>query len=227
MIPLRDSVRPKSIPFINYSLILLNILVFYKEVTLSPDQLELLIDRFGLVPKAFSSLQWENLINGLQLLPTLTTSTFLHGSFLHVAGNMLYLWVFGDNVEDRLGHFKYLIFYLTAGIIGSIAHVFFNSKSTIPTIGASGAVAGIMGAYFLAFPRAKVLALVPVFFFITITQVSAVLFLFLWFFLQLINGLTTFGLSEQTQMVAWWAHIGGFVAGAIGYLLLKKRKSYQ
>ena len=140
---------------------------------------------------------------------------------------MLYLWIFGDNVEDRLGHLKYLLFYLIAGLVGNLTHIYFNSTSTIPTIGASGAVAGVLGAYFLAFPKAKILALVPVFLFVTITQVRAVIFLFLWFFLQLINGLASFGLSEETQMVAWWAHIGGFVAGAVGYLVFRKRKHLE
>lgn len=226
MIPLRDSVRPKSIPFVNYALILLNIFVFYKEVTLPPNQLELLIDRFGLVPQVITSLSWENITAvDFKLLSTLITSLFLHGSLLHIAGNMLYLWVFGDNVEDRMGHLRYLIFYLTVGLIGNLTHIYFNPHSLVPTIGASGAVAGVMGAYFLAFPRAKVLALVPIFFFVTITQVNALFFLFLWFFLQLINGLTSFGLGDQAQMVAWWAHIGGFTAGALGYLIFRRKKN--
>lgn len=225
MIPLRDSIRPKTTPWVNYTLILINLFMFYKELFLPPNQLELLINRFGLIPaKIITSNWWYVVALDFRIPLTLITSMFLHGSLLHISGNMLYLWVFGDNVEDRLGHFRYLLFYLATGVIGNLCHAYFNSNSMIPTIGASGAVAGVMGAYFLAFPRAKVLTLVPVFFFVTITQVRAVFFLFLWFFLQLLNGLTTFGLGDETQMVAWWAHIGGFVSGALGYLLLRKRK---
>jgi membrane associated rhomboid family serine protease len=228
LIPLRDSVRPKTIPFVNYALVLINIYVFYIELNLSPKELEVFINNFGLIPQSITSLRWDNLIDvNYRLFLPLITSIFIHGSLLHLVGNMLYLWIFGDNVEDRLGHLKYLLFYLIAGLVGNLTHIYFNSTSTIPTIGASGAVAGVLGAYFLAFPKAKILALVPVFLFVTITQVRAVIFLFLWFFLQLINGLASFGLSEETQMVAWWAHIGGFVAGAVGYLVFRKRKHLE
>mgnify|MGYP002410917153 CR=1 FL=1 len=224
LIPLRDSVRPTKKPYINYLLIILNIMIFYKQLKLPSDQLEQLIYRFGLIPSNISLLKWNSLLIGnWDTLFPLITSMFLHGSLLHIGGNMLYLWVFGDNVEDQLGHFKYLLFYLSVGIIGSLVHIFFNPNSTVPMIGASGAIAGVLGAYFLAFPKARVVALVPLFFFITVTQVRAVFFLFLWFILQLINGITSLGV-EEAQMVAWWAHIGGFASGTLGYLLLKNRR---
>jgi len=224
LIPLRDSVRPKTVPVVNYALILINIYVFYIELNLTPKELEAFINNFGLIPQSIISLRWDNLLNAnYQLFLPLISSLFIHGSLLHLVGNMLYLWIFGDNVEDRFGHFKYLLFYLIVGLVGNLTHIYFNSTSTIPTIGASGAVAGVLGAYFLAFPKAKILALVPIFLFVTITQVRAVIFLILWFFLQLLNGLASFGLSKETQMVAWWTHIGGFVAGAVGYLIFRKR----
>jgi len=228
LIPLKDSVRSKTIPFINYMLILINIFVFYKEITLPPNQLDVFIHQFGLIPQNIVSVSWRSVLNAdLKLYATLFTSIFIHGNLLHIAGNMLYLWVFGDNVEDRLGHLKYLFFYLLVGVAGNLTHIYFNTNSQIPTIGASGAVAGVMGAYFLAFPKAKVLTLIPVFFFFTITQIKAMFFLFLWFLLQLINGLTSFGPGHETQMVAWWAHTGGFAAGALGYLILRKRNDIR
>jgi membrane associated rhomboid family serine protease len=151
----------------------------------------------------------------------LLTSTFLHGGLLHLLGNMLYLWVFGDNVEDRLGHGGYLLFYLAAGAAGSIAHIISNPQSTIPTIGASGAIAGILGAYLLFFPRARVLTLIPIGFFITTAYVPAPLFLFIWFILQVIN-VSFAGLTAGAQTVAWWAHIGGFV---FGFIFVLQRRS--
>lgn len=225
MIPLRDSVRPKSFPFINYSLIILNIYVFYKQLQLFPDELEPFLQTYGVIPAKMAELSPWLLLSG-QWEPFLpfVTSLFLHGSLLHIGGNMLYLWVFGDNVEDRLGHFRYLLFYLIAGIAGSLAHIYFNPDSSVPTIGASGAIAGVLGAYFLAFPKARVLALVPIAFFVTITEVRAVFFLFLWFILQVLNGLTALGVGRNAQMVAWWAHIGGFAAGAFFFKFFTRKR---
>lgn len=131
---------------------------------------------------------------------------------MHIGSNMLYLWVFGDNVEDRLGHLRYLVFYLLIGLLAGLAQITFSPQSTVPIIGASGAVAGILGAYAVICPRARVLALVPLFLFLTVTEVPAMLFLGLWFVLQLFSGLTSIGIDMS---VAWWAHIGGFLAGAL------------
>lgn len=220
MIPLRDSIRPRHRPFINWLLIGLNLLVFLKELGLTPAELTHLFYRWGVIPARVI----YDLAVGAPLEPmmvTFVTAIFLHGGWVHFLGNMLYLWVFGDNVEDRLGHFRYLIFYLLAGVAGNVAHVLANPASPVPVVGASGAIAGVLGAYFVTFRRSKVLALVPVFFFITLMEVPAVIFLALWFFIQLFNGAASLG--GAANPVAWWAHIGGFVAGMVLIKILAPR----
>jgi membrane associated rhomboid family serine protease len=167
----------------------------------------------GIVPQQFISYLLQGGTLGETWLPFIT-STFLHGGWFHLLGNMLYLWVFGDNVEDRLGRGGYLLFYLAAGAAGSLSHIAVNPQSGIPTIGASGAIAGVLGAYLVFFPRAKVLTLIPIVFFITTAYVPATLFLFIWFILQLVNA-SFAGLAAGAQTVAWWAHIGGFVLGFV------------
>jgi membrane associated rhomboid family serine protease len=217
MIPLRDSIRPQKYPYVNILLIFLNIAIFIYQLSLTETALMEFFYRYGVIPEKFLLLQ------GNDWFPLLS-SMFLHGGWFHLLGNMLYLWVFGDNIEDRLGHSGYLFFYLVAGIAASLSHIIANPQSPIPTIGASGAVAGVLGAYFILFPRSKVLTLIPIGFFITTAHLPAVLFLFLWFFLQLFNALVT-GVTAATQMVAWWAHIRGFVLGILvgaGKLLHKK-----
>jgi membrane associated rhomboid family serine protease len=213
MIPLRDSVRPRRFPYINISLILLNILIFIYGLGLTQTELIQLYYQRGIVPHQFVSSLLQGGTLGETWLPFLT-STFLHGGWFHLLGNMLYLWVFGDNVEDRLGRAGYLLFYLAAGAAGSIAHIAANPQSGIPTIGASGAIAGVLGAYLVFFPRARVLTLIPIVFFITTAHVPATLFLFIWFILQLVNA-SFAGLAAGAQTVAWWAHIGGFVLGFV------------
>jgi membrane associated rhomboid family serine protease len=219
MIPLRDSVRPQKYPYINVLLIFLNIALFIYQLSLTETELIELFYQYGVIPEKFLLLQ------GVDWFP-LMSSMFLHGGWFHLLGNMLYLWVFGDNVEDRLGHAGYLFFYLAAGATGGLSHIITNPQSSVPTIGASGAVAGILGAYFILFPRAQVLTLIPIGFFITTAHLPAVLFLFLWFFLQLFNAIVA-GVTPATQMVAWWAHIGGFVLGSLvgAVKLLFKRLS--
>ena len=213
MIPLKDSVRPRRASYVNISLIVLNILVFMYMAGLTQDELSRLVYQGGVVPREFISLMRQGGISAETWLP-LVTSTFLHGGWLHLLGNMLYLWVFGDNVEDRLGHGGYLLFYLAAGAAGSLAHIASNPGSAVPTIGASGAIAGVLGAYLLFFPQARVLTLIPIGFFITTARIPAALFLFIWFAMQLINA-SLAGLAAGAQTVAWWAHIGGFVFGFI------------
>lgn len=222
MIPLKDSVRPRRTPYVNILLIIANILVFVYGMSLTQAELSRLYFLGGIIPRQFiASLLHGGAVEGA-LVP-LFTSTFLHGGLLHLLGNMLYLWVFGDNVEDRLGHGGYLLFYLAAGAAGSIAHIVSNPQSTIPTIGASGAIAGILGAYLLFFPRARVLTLIPIGFFITTAYLPAALFLFIWFILQIVN-VTFAGLAAGAQTVAWWAHIGGFVFGFIFVLAASIRR---
>ena len=158
-------------------------------------------------------------------LAPLVTSMFLHGGWMHLLGNMLYLHIFGDNVEDRLGHFRYLFFYLATGIVAGVAQLVISPNSSLPMVGASGAIAGVTGAYFLFFPRARVVTLVPVFIFIQIVELPAVFFLFFWFAFQLLLGIGSLGTDASGGGVAFWAHIGGFIAGMVlGPLLAQPRR---
>lgn len=211
MIPLRDSVRSGRTPYVNIGLILINVLVFIQQLWLQPYQLNSIYYAYGVIPAEAVNVFYTGAPIG-QLMVTFITATFLHGGWFHLIGNMLYLWIFGDNIEGRLGHMKYLLFYLLAGVAGSFAHVLANPASNIPVIGASGAVAGVLGAYVLSFPRSRVLALVPVLFFLTVIEVPAIIFIVVWFVIQVFNGVAFLG--GTANAVAWWAHIGGFLAGA-------------
>jgi membrane associated rhomboid family serine protease len=211
MIPLRDLNPIRTTPFVNYLIIALNVLMFIWELSYGPETEQFLYN-VAFIPARF----W---IPGY-LVPNLITifiSMFLHGGFLHIAGNMLYLWIFGDNIEDRLGHFRYLLFYLLCGFGATMSHAFFNPTSRVPAIGASGAIAGVLGAYLILFPRARVTTLIPIFFFITIRELPAVLILGLWFVLQLFSGVGSLSAAGQEQAggTAYFAHIGGFVLGMI------------
>lgn len=211
MIPLRDSTRSKSFPIVNVLLIILNIIIFLKETTLTSQQLSYLAYMYGVIPaKVLTELSAGVPI--LAIAVPFFTAMFLHGGWLHILGNMLYLWIFGDNVEDRMGHLPYLFFYLLVGIAGSIAHIMANPGSQVPIIGASGAIAGVLGAYFISYPRSRILTLLPLPFFITLIEVPAFFFLPFWFILQLLNGIST---NLAANPVAWWAHIGGFLAGML------------
>lgn len=216
MIPLRDSVRSRRRPLVTLALIAANVYVFLQELALPEPALMELFYRYGVVPARVGTPGevLGHLVAGRvdRLLP-LVTATFLHGGWLHLGGNMLYLWVFADNVEDRLGRLRFLLFYLLAGVLANYAQVLVAPSSTVPLVGASGAVAGVLGAYFVTFPRARVLALVPLGLFLTVTEVPAVIFLFLWFGLQLLSGVASLGVPAAGG-VAWWAHVGGFVVGA-------------
>ena len=222
MIPIRDTTKSKSIPIVNYILITLCGIVFLFEVSLS-SRLELLVFRFGVIPVDVSVL-WLNHQASVGTLLTLVTSLFLHGGWLHLIGNMLYLYIFGDNVEDRLGHGPYLIFYLLCGIGASIVQVYSNQYSTAPLIGASGAIAGVLGAYFLLYPKARILTVIPLFIFFPVVELSAFFFLGFWFVMQFLQGSLSSG-ADMGGGVAWWAHAGGFLVGAalLPIFLLWKR----
>ncbi len=209
MIPLRDTIPHEHPPLVNYAIILANVAVFFYEVSLGRHA-EVFIWHYGLVPLHFS-------------FTTLLTSMFLHGGWAHLLGNMLFLHIFGDNVEDRLGHLRYLCFYLLCGGIAGCAQAVVAAHSTTPMIGASGAIAGVSGAYFLFFPRARVLTLIPVFLFLQVVEVPAVLFLLLWFAWQLLSGVATLGAAGANGGVAFWAHIGGFVGGMVLGPTLRRR----
>lgn len=210
MIPLRDSTRTNITPYINIGLIMLNTLIFLWQITLTQSGLQQTVYQWGLIP----ALVGQNPLN-------LLTYGFLHGGWVHLIGNMWFLWVFGDNIEDRLGHFNYLVFYLLITALAGMAQVYQNPASQIPIVGASGAVAGVLGAYFVTCPRAKVLTLFPVFFFVTFVEIPAVVFLLMWFAIQIFSGVVSIGVNGV--MIAWWAHIGGFIAGIIIVNLFRKR----
>lgn len=219
MIPLRDNIPSRRFPLMNLALIVATVLAFLYEVSLPLAERQELIVRLGLVPaRVLSPAPGEG---GLL---DLVIPVFLHGGWIHILGNMLFLWVFGDNVEDLMGPGRYLVFYLLAGVAGNLAHVLANPGSTVPTIGASGAVAGVLGAYLLHYPRARIVALVPLGIFLTTAEVPAIFFLALWFLLQLANGLASLGVNalNATGGVAWWAHVGGFVGGALLSVILRQ-----
>lgn len=220
MVPLRDNNPTQITPYVTYGLIAINVLVFFYEISLQPDQLEQFFRVWAVVPRELTaSFQGEATASPYPEWITLFTSQFLHGGFLHLAGNMLYLWIFGNNVEEQLGRTKYLIFYLACGVLAALSQWFFSSGSNIPSLGASGAIAGVMGAYILKFPQARILTLIPLGFFITTIRVPAILFLGFWFVQQALYGVA--GLNAQSNIgmesggVAYWAHAGGFVFGAI------------
>jgi membrane associated rhomboid family serine protease len=213
MIPLRDRNRSETTPFINYLLIGACIVVFLYELSLGERQ-EAFFGRYAVLPRAVSL----GVAGGGPILAAflpLVTSMFLHGGWLHLLGNMLYLYIFGDNVEDRLGHGRYLCFYLLCGVGSAVAQVWSNPGSKIPLIGASGAIAGVLGAYLLLFPRARVLTLIPLVIFFPTIEVPAYVFLGFWFVLQFIQASASGGEGEAAGGVAWWAHAGGFVVGGV------------
>ena len=207
MIPIRDSIPTRRVPIVNYALIGANLLVFLLMWLAGPEQ-QRLVYQFALIPASFS--------NGIDLgdISDIFTSMFMHAGIAHIAGNMLYLWIFGDNVEDRLGSFKYLLFYLAGGLVASLTHLLFNPSSQIPTVGASGAIAAVLGAYLVMYPRSRIATFIPLGFFMRLAMVPASVVLGFWFILQLFNGFLSIGAADVGG-VAFWAHIGGFVAGVV------------
>jgi membrane associated rhomboid family serine protease len=228
MIPIRDTQRTHGRPFVNWTIILLNILVFGFELTLSEPMLQSFIVKWGVVPGVITNpggFPKEALIQ-TSGIAGIFTSLFIHIGWVHLIGNMLYLFIFGDNVEDILGHGKYLLFYLASGVFASVAHIVSDPRSLVPTVGASGAVAGVLGAYFINFPRSRVLALIPIGIFLPVVEVPSILFLFLWFFTNLLSGVASLGVQAQGG-VAWWAHVGGFVVGMLLSILRRRRHLRQ
>jgi rhomboid family protein len=228
MIPIRDDQPRFSTPYITYFIIALNTVVFLFELWVgfqSQRALNGFIYEFGVVPKHVTgALTGSPQFNLTAAFLPMLTSMFLHGGWLHIIGNMWVLWIFGDNIEDYLGHLPYLIFYLISGIAASITHILLNAGSNVPSVGASGAIAGVMGAYFLLYPRARVLTLVPLIIFFTFWWLPAWIVLGYWFLVQFLVGTTSIGYSSQTSGgVAVWAHVGGFVAGIILIKLFPER----
>jgi len=207
MIPLRDIVPSRTTPIVTISLIVANVLVFLYELTLGRAVNDFTL-YFGLVPAAFS---WVAVL----------TSMFLHGGLFHVAGNMLYLWIFGDNVEDRMGHGRFLVFYLLCGTAAALAQTITAPDSVVPMVGASGAIAGVMGAYFVLYPKSRIVTLIPLFFFFQIIEVPAIFFLGIWFVMQFLSGVVSIG-NAATGGVAVWAHVAGFLAGLSGVIVFRR-----
>jgi membrane associated rhomboid family serine protease len=221
MIPLRDKNPTQLIPFVNIAIISINVAVFAYELSLGA-ALGGFIQRFAVIPSEIVEVLQRPRFS-FKPVEGLFTSMFLHAGWLHLGGNMLYLWVFGDNIEDKLGHVRYFFFYLICGLISSGLYIYVDPHSTIPTIGASGAISGVLGAYILLFPKARVLTVIPIFIFLQFVELPALVILGFWFVLQFFSGLASLGYqAAQAGGVAWWAHVGGFVAGLI--LILPMRK---
>lgn len=230
MIPLRDDQPRFSTPYVTYFIIALNAVVFLFELSVGTQghrALNALIYQFGVVPQHFElAIQGSRRYDLPGQSLTILTSMFLHGGWLHIIFNMWFLWIFGDNIEDHLGHFSYLIFYLVTGFAAAVTHILLNMNSTAPTVGASGAIAGVMGAYVILFPKARVLTLVPLIVFFTFWWLPAWFFLGYWFVLQFLSG-TAMSIAETSSSaggVAFWAHVGGFVAGVVLIKLLPERR---
>ena len=214
MIPLRDKNPTRLVPYVNYLVIAANCAVFAYEVLLG-SALGPFLSRYSLVPHVFVSAAVGPPYHLFRIFP-IFTSMFLHGGWLHLGGNMLYLWIFGDNVEDKLGHGRYIVFYLVCGLIASAVYIFVDPTSSVPTVGASGAISGVLAAYIVMFPRARVTTLIPIFIFLQVADLPAVVVLGLWFVLQFFNGLVSLGYQTAGMGgVAWWAHIGGFASGLV------------
>ncbi len=222
MIPLGDSVPRRRFPWVTYTLIAINVIVFFIELRYGPNVQEL-FRRYGVIPVRLWGWQQDP-----SVLLTLFTSQFLHGGWYHIVGNMIYLWIFGDNVEDQLGHGKYLFFYLISGALAAIVQAMVTPVSTIPSIGASGAISAVLGAYMVFFPTGRVIMGVPLFIFMYLYELPAFVALGFWFISQYLNGLFALATGAlQVGGVAWWAHIGGFVVGmALGPLLRERRPRY-
>ncbi len=213
MLPIRDSIPSRRVPWVNYLLITLNALVFLFELSLSDVGLTRLIYRYGVVPARL----WQG---GGQAWLTIFSAMFLHGGWGHFIGNMWVLFIFGDNVEDRMGHGRYLVFYLLSGLAAAFLQAALTAGSNVPMIGASGAIAGVMGAYMVLFPWGRVVTLVPLGFFLTTIEIPSVLYLGLWFFMQMFSGLD----MRINGGVAWWAHVGGFAFGMLAVQVFARRR---
>jgi membrane associated rhomboid family serine protease len=213
MIPLRDVIPSRTTPYVTVTIIVINAIAWFFELMLPREVLPAFLQAYGVVPADFSA-------------PTLITSMFLHGSWSHVLGNMWYLWIFGDNVEDRMGHTRFVTFYLLCGIVAAFGQIAINPQSTLPTIGASGAIAGVMGGYFVLYPHSRVLTLIPLIIIWEVIELPAIMLLGFWFLMQLFSA-GTVAITSATHGgggVAFMAHVAGFVSGVIGVFAFRKRE---
>ncbi len=218
MFPVTDSVPRRCPPIVTWTIIISCGIIFLFEASLPQPYLEQLIHLFGIIPAVYTDPDWADFIGLVpnNLLP-LFTSMFLHGSWIHIIGNMWTLWIFGDNVEDEMGHLRFFLFYILCGLAAAWLHILTNPLSTVPTIGASGAIAGVMGAYYLLFPSARIVIMIPLFFIPFFFEVPAFFFLAYWFLTQIFGGAFALATPQQAGGIAWWAHIGGFVFGMLTY----------
>ena len=219
MIPLYDTLHSSRFPIVNWLLIVLNVLVFLYEISLSPSALDRLTRTWGLTPTqlmAHPATMWM----------TIFTAMFLQGGWFHILSNMWVLFIFGDNIEDRLGSGRYLVFYLLSGVVAGLFESFVLQGSSVPMIGASGAIAGVLGAYLILYPRARIASLVPILFIFTIIEIPAMIFLLFWFVSQLFSGWLTLQGSSGSG-IAWWAHVGGFVFGILAVNFFAQRRMYS
>jgi membrane associated rhomboid family serine protease len=229
VIPLKDNIFYRGFPTVIFTVILLNVIIFVFEISIPKDLLQQVFYLFGLVPARYSIPQWAT-IHGLPFddYVSFVTNMFLHAGWLHILGNMWFLYLFGSRVEDQMGHLRFVIFYLVSGIAANVIFFLIDIHATIPEFGASGAIAGVMGAYIVMFPRARILTLIPIFFFPFFVELSAFFYIGYWFILQLFSGTLSLAVYNTEGGVAWWAHIGGFVVGILLFLFLRKREhSYR
>lgn len=225
MIPLRDNVPGQNTPWVTWLLISVNLLIFGYQSTMPQQEIVAFFNQYGFIPLDLS----QNISQGfgihlMPVIPTLLSSLFVHGSWLHVVSNMWSLWLFGDNVEDSVGHFRFLLFYLAGGVTASMAHYLFNSTSSLPTVGASGAIAAVMGAYLLMFPLARIRTLVPLLFIPLFFDIPALVFIGFWFITQVFSGVSSTLTSYPDGGIAWWAHVGGFIFGLLVIPLIRKKR---
>jgi len=228
MIPLQDILPRRRIPIVTWALIGVNTLVFLFEIALPHSTREVLFQYFGLIPARITSSEWAEL-HGFPpgAYFTFLTHLFLHGGWVHFLGNMWTLWIFGDNVEDRMGHLRFFIFYILCGIAAALVHILIHPLSPIPTIGASGAISGVLGAYLVMFPLARIIVMVPIFIFPFFFEIPAVIYLGYWYLIQIFSGTLSLALPGEVGGVAWWAHVGGFLAGVLTHrLFCEKGCSY-
>ncbi len=225
MIPLRDTIPSTHVAWVTRALLVLNLAVFGLEL-LQGAALQPLLYQFGVVPSYWVVGGVSDLLDWPALFLTLVTFQFLHGGVVHVASNMLYLWIFADNVEDRIGPARFLVLYLGSGVVAAVTQIVVTPGSAIPMVGASGAIAGILGGYLFLFPSARIVTLVPLGFFSRIVELPAFLFLGVWFLLQWVQGLTAIGHVADVGGIAFWAHIGGFVSGVVGVTFLRPRRRW-
>jgi membrane associated rhomboid family serine protease len=227
MFPIRDNIPSRGVPVVTWGLIVINALVFLFELSLPRHQLEIFFYKFGLVPARITELNWSDPAQIKEGLWPFLTMMFVHGGWIHIIGNMWSLFLFGDNVEDRIGSARFLIFYLLCGFAAGVVQYWMSPNSETPSIGASGAIAGVMGAYLILFPYARIITLIPILFFPFIVEVPAVIFLGFWYITQIVSGLSVHS-GVAYEQVAWWAHVGGFTAGILLLaVFLPRRVQYR